>query len=249
MTTTPRETAAMALADELRSHRDAFLNHFSDPIPRAQAKNAFLQLCWDNKFEIIECLRKAAAPEGQWRDIQTVPRDGTRIILADDAGNVVTGYWGAIISHWGMFTGNRWQCDWQVGKGGEEPTKWHPLPQSSPVVPDQHAGANAGDGSAPPPLSALPLGECEPVVIQAYGGADTPVQCSMVREDGLRAKIMSALSVAFALGSTQEAHHKAWVIDQMVRALTGDTYADYVRRAQRGGDGPDTHAWDVGIAP
>jgi len=55
----------IALADELRAHHDAFLDHFSDPILRAQAKNAFQQLCWDNKFEVIECLHKATAPEGQ----------------------------------------------------------------------------------------------------------------------------------------------------------------------------------------
>ena len=44
-------------------------------------------------------------------------------------------------------------------------------------------------------------------------------------------------------------HHKMWVIDQAVRALTGDGYDDWVRKFCAGEDGPDTYYWDVGTAP
>lgn len=65
-------------------------------------------------------------------------------------------------------------------------------------------------------------------------------------------------------------HHKAWVIDQIVRILTGgiveetsplaggqkitylsmtDQYFDFVQEYEAGKDGPKTYEWDTGIAP
>ncbi|MFG1857552.1 hypothetical protein ACGFJT_37355 [Actinomadura geliboluensis] len=68
-------------------------------------------------------------------------------------------------------------------------------------------------------------------------------------------------------------HHKMWLIDQMVRALTGcpmvertatdsrgepysyvaqgesEEYRQFVPAYQAGEDGPDTYTWDEGIAP
>ncbi len=44
-----------------------------------------------------------------------------------------------------------------------------------------------------------------------------------------------------------DGHHKAWVIDQMVRALTGDDYEKVVTDAKDGEDGPDTYEWNEGI--
>jgi len=44
-------------------------------------------------------------------------------------------------------------------------------------------------------------------------------------------------------------HHKQWVLDQVVRALTGAKYDDWVKEHNDGKDGPDTYEWDVGIAP
>jgi len=58
-----------------------------------------------------------------------------------------------------------------------------------------------------------------------------------------------ALSVARSCGGIDGAHHKMWVIDQMVRALTGDGYDEWARAQRDGEDGPDTYAWDEGIAP
>lgn len=58
-----------------------------------------------------------------------------------------------------------------------------------------------------------------------------------------------AIELSVRYGGIDGAHHKMWVIDQMVRALAGDDYARIVAEACDGEDGPDTYEWDVGIAP
>ncbi len=86
-------------------------------------------------------------------------------------------------------------------------------------------------------------------------------------------RIAKALALAVAYGGIDGAHHKDWVIDQMVRALTGcpvqtqtapdcngrsyaylsqgesDDYRVLVASACAGKDGPNTYSWDTGIAP
>jgi hypothetical protein len=66
--------------------------------------------------------------------------------------------------------------------------------------------------------------------------------------DQLRS-ILGALEIAMSYGGSDGSHHKSWVIDQMVRELTGDGYDRFIQDAKKGEDGPDTYAWDVGIAP
>ena len=56
-----------------------------------------------------------------------------------------------------------------------------------------------------------------------------------------------ALTIAARYGQIDGGHHKAWVIDQMCRALLGREYARFVAESKRGEDGPET--WDEGIAP
>lgn len=63
------------------------------------------------------------------------------------------------------------------------------------------------------------------------------------------ARIRAALDLAKQYGQIDGAHHKAWVIDQMVRALTAHAYGEWVASARRGLDGPETYSWDEGIAP
>jgi hypothetical protein len=77
-------------------------------------------------------------------------------------------------------------------------------------------------------------------------------------------RIAKALEFASEYGTTDGAHHKMWVIDQMVRALTGCPIATkndidsvtgepYTYEVQ--GESPEYHAfvgdegWDEGIAP
>lgn len=62
-------------------------------------------------------------------------------------------------------------------------------------------------------------------------------------------KITKALDLAYRFGGVDGGHHKAWLIDQMVRALTGNKYKEWVRLTCDGEDGPDTYDWDIGIAP
>ncbi len=85
--------------------------------------------------------------------------------------------------------------------------------------------------------------------------------------------VKAALEMAIRYGGTDGAHHKAWVIDQMVRALTGcpivirhatdcngipysfealgenDHYRGLVGRAKLNEAGYEAYGWDVGIAP
>jgi hypothetical protein len=89
----------------------------------------------------------------------------------------------------------------------------------------------------------------------------------------LRERIDGALDVAVRYGGIDGDHHKAWVIDQMVRHLTGcpteklaaidcrgnsyefdglgksDEYVKLVAEACDGEDGADTYTWNEGIAP
>lgn len=63
-------------------------------------------------------------------------------------------------------------------------------------------------------------------------------------------RINAALDIAFRYGQTDGAHHRLWVIDQMVRALTGVSYDEWVAGYEVGGpyDG-ERYAWETGIAP
>lgn len=58
-----------------------------------------------------------------------------------------------------------------------------------------------------------------------------------------------AIRIAVRYGGIDGEHHKAWVIDQMVRSLAGDRYIQIVADACNGEDGPHTYKWDFGIAP
>lgn len=62
-------------------------------------------------------------------------------------------------------------------------------------------------------------------------------------------KIKEALVLALRYGGIDGDHHKAWVIDQMVRVLTGDAYEQVVEAACSGEDGPHTYTWREGIPP
>ena len=63
------------------------------------------------------------------------------------------------------------------------------------------------------------------------------------------ARIRQALEIARNYGGIDGGHHKMWVIDQMVRVLTGDDYPAWVAETENGEDGPGTYQWDTGITP
>ena len=62
-------------------------------------------------------------------------------------------------------------------------------------------------------------------------------------------RVRLALETAASWGGIEGGHHKEWVIDQMVRALTGDDYAEWVKSVKSGEDGPETYDWPEGVAP
>jgi hypothetical protein len=74
-------------------------------------------------------------------------------------------------------------------------------------------------------------------------------QWQSAKIQNMEEKIKAALEIVMRYGGIDGAHHKDWVIDQMVRTLTGDRYEEWVKEACDGEDGPDTYEWDVGIAP
>ncbi len=62
-------------------------------------------------------------------------------------------------------------------------------------------------------------------------------------------RVELAVELGFRYGSEDGAHHKQWVIDQMLRTLLGDSYESKVAEYKDGEDGPNTYGWDEGIAP
>lgn len=65
----------------------------------------------------------------------------------------------------------------------------------------------------------------------------------------MAADVEKAIDIAIGWGWVDGDHHKMWVIDQMLRALTGDQYDATIADYCNGENGPDTYAWDCGIAP
>ena len=59
----------------------------------------------------------------------------------------------------------------------------------------------------------------------------------------------AALDVVWQYGTTDEAHHKQWVIDQMLRALLGNDYDAWIDSLMRDESGDVVYEWDTGIAP
>lgn len=65
----------------------------------------------------------------------------------------------------------------------------------------------------------------------------------------MNSRIEKALEVAESYSQIDGSHHKAWVIDQMVRALLSGKYKKWIRKYKDGEDGANTYEWDKGIAP
>jgi hypothetical protein len=62
-------------------------------------------------------------------------------------------------------------------------------------------------------------------------------------------KVAAALHIAICYCGVDGEHHKSWVIDQMIRVLTGDDYDRIIAEYCDGEDGSNTYEHDVGIAP
>jgi hypothetical protein len=62
-------------------------------------------------------------------------------------------------------------------------------------------------------------------------------------------RVAEALDLIDCCGGIDGGHHKQWVLDQVVRTLTGEGYAQWVAEHNDGEDGPETYLWDEGCAP
>lgn len=64
-------------------------------------------------------------------------------------------------------------------------------------------------------------------------------------------KIKKALELINEYGGIEGDHHKAWVLDQLVRILTGydKGYNIWIKEHNNGIYGKNTYDWDVGIPP
>lgn len=68
-------------------------------------------------------------------------------------------------------------------------------------------------------------------------------------EMDLKSRIDEALNFIYSYGQTDGEHHKAWVIDQVVRALTREAYGKWVEEYCESDDPDGCYEWDEGIAP
>lgn len=52
-------------------------------------------------------------------------------------------------------------------------------------------------------------------------------------------------NIAYEYGQIDGAHHKTWVIDQIIRELLGTEYDNFIKEYEEDGE----YTWDIGIAP
>lgn len=64
-------------------------------------------------------------------------------------------------------------------------------------------------------------------------------------------KISNALELIHYNAGFDGGQHKQWLIDQIVRALTGSEpkYNEWIKEWEDGEDGPQTYNWDHGTPP
>lgn len=62
-------------------------------------------------------------------------------------------------------------------------------------------------------------------------------------------KIEKVLELIFQYGQTDGEHHKAWIIDQVVRILTGEKYKEWIKEYIYDEETGESYSWYKGIAP
>jgi hypothetical protein len=70
-----------------------------------------------------------------------------------------------------------------------------------------------------------------------------------IRLQNVGQRVSQVKEIITAYGCIDGGHHKQWLLDQVIRILTGDEYAQWVEDYQDGVEGPNTYEWDEGIAP
>jgi hypothetical protein len=88
-------------------------------------------------------------------------------------------------------------------------------------------------------------------VVCPIGGADCPVARLEDELEVTQDKIAEALSLLWCYGQYEgDTQRQVWLLDQVVRELTGDQYDDWVRK-RTGNDGsfPNKLPWSTGTSP
>lgn len=96
-------------------------------------------------------------------------------------------------------------------------------------------------------VAQLNISSSNPDQFKVVGGF--VVECSLVAPQAAtqQLSVEKALELARRYGGIDGAHHKAWVIDQMVRALTGERYEAWIAEYRTGEN--ETYTWDEGTPP
>lgn len=101
-------------------------------------------------------------------------------------------------------------------------------------------------------MANYPNGTCS-TVNPEYTPPAASKQATDASVESASDRIQAALDIAWRYGSIGGDHHKMWVIDQMVRALHGDSeeYWDWVEAYEKplSNNPDDRYIWDTGIAP
>jgi hypothetical protein len=67
--------------------------------------------------------------------------------------------------------------------------------------------------------------------------------------ESLEDRVQLATDLILENAQTDGAHHKTWVLDQVLRVLTGDRYQQVIDAYCDGDDGEMAYDWDEGVAP
>lgn len=87
------------------------------------------------------------------------------------------------------------------------------------------------------------------LVKRAFEDRTVPNDGDLPADASLEDRFATTLRIVLLYTGLEGAHHKDWVLDQAMRALTGPSYEEFVRRVCEGARGPDTYAWNTGIEP
>ena len=79
--------------------------------------------------------------------------------------------------------------------------------------------------------------------IKEYSPTHKPIK------DEQNVKIENALNILTEYSQIDGAHHKAWCLDQIARALLGTEYDQFVYDYEHDKETGETYHWDRGIAP
>lgn len=117
------------------------------------------------------------------------------------------------------------------------------------------AADKLGYGDGPSTLRMAANREADVLLAERRGDGPTLQEAAAKRATErdaaqvLMQNALKAMDVLMRYGQIDGSHHKAWVIDQAVRALAGAGYATCIQLHCAGEDGPQTYSWDVGVPP